>query len=69
MCHRDGVPHLMFRVGDMRKSHIIEAHVRAQIIRRKVINFISTLSHLKLGCLNFKAQHIDHAKMYRDYDH
>jgi potassium inwardly-rectifying channel subfamily J, other len=26
----------MFRVGDMRKSHIIEAHVRAQIIRRKV---------------------------------
>lgn len=38
ICHRDGVPHLMFRVGDMRKSHIIEAHVRAQIIRRKVIN-------------------------------
>jgi hypothetical protein len=26
----------MFRVGDMRKSHIIEAHVRAQIIKRKV---------------------------------
>lgn len=26
----------MFRVGDMRKSHIIEAHVRAQIIRKKV---------------------------------
>ena len=36
ICHRDGVPHLMFRVGDMRKSHIIEAHVRAQVIRRKV---------------------------------
>lgn len=36
MCHRDGVPCLMFRVADMRKSHIIEAHVRAQIIRRKV---------------------------------
>ncbi|XP_070492013.1 G protein-activated inward rectifier potassium channel 3-like isoform X2 [Chironomus tepperi] len=36
ICHRDGVPCLMFRVGDMRKSHIIEAHVRAQIIRRKV---------------------------------
>ncbi|XP_076263501.1 G protein-activated inward rectifier potassium channel 3-like isoform X2 [Rhynchophorus ferrugineus] len=34
--HRDGVPCLMFRVGDMRKSHIIEAHVRAQIIRHKV---------------------------------
>nr|CAI5819341.1 unnamed protein product [Callosobruchus analis] len=34
--HRDGVPCLMFRVGDMRKSHIIEAHVRAQLIRHKV---------------------------------
>uniref|UniRef100_A0A1Q3EZN5 Putative inwardly rectifying k+ channel protein n=1 Tax=Culex tarsalis TaxID=7177 RepID=A0A1Q3EZN5_CULTA len=36
VCHRDGVPCLMFRVGDMRKSHIIEAHVTAQIIRRKI---------------------------------
>lgn len=36
ICHRDGTPCLMFRVGDMRKSHIIEAHVRAQIIRKKV---------------------------------
>ncbi|XP_052866627.1 G protein-activated inward rectifier potassium channel 3-like [Anopheles cruzii] len=35
ICHRDGVPCLLFRVGDMRKSHIIEAHVTAQIIRRK----------------------------------
>lgn len=29
----------MFRVGDMRKSHIVEAHIRAQIIRRKVYYF------------------------------
>ncbi|XP_055547484.1 G protein-activated inward rectifier potassium channel 3 isoform X2 [Wyeomyia smithii] len=36
ICHRDGVPCLMFRVGDMRKSHIIEAHVTAQVIRRKI---------------------------------
>lgn len=36
ICHRDGVPSLMFRVGDMRKSHIIEAHVRAQLIKHKV---------------------------------
>ncbi|XP_052566461.1 G protein-activated inward rectifier potassium channel 3-like isoform X4 [Culex pipiens pallens] len=36
VCHRDGVPCLMFRVGDMRKSHIIEAHVTAQIIRRRI---------------------------------
>lgn len=36
ICHRDGVPCLMFRVGDMRKSHIIEAHVTSQIIRRKI---------------------------------
>ncbi|XP_049800395.1 G protein-activated inward rectifier potassium channel 3-like isoform X1 [Schistocerca nitens] len=36
ICQRDGFHCLMFRVGDMRKSHIVEAHVRAQIIRRKV---------------------------------
>lgn len=36
ICHRDGVPCLMFRVGDMRKSHIIEAHVRSQLIRHKI---------------------------------
>ncbi|XP_078680645.1 G protein-activated inward rectifier potassium channel 3-like isoform X1 [Branchiostoma floridae x Branchiostoma belcheri] len=30
---RDGVMCLMFRVGDLRKSHIVEAHVRAQLIR------------------------------------
>lgn len=34
--HRDGIPCLMFRVGDMRKSHIIEAHVRAQLIKHKI---------------------------------
>lgn len=43
ICHRDGVPCLMFRVGDMRKSHIIEAHVRAQIIRKKVSFFSITI--------------------------
>lgn len=43
ICHRDGVPYLMFRVGDMRKSHIIEAHVRAQIIRKKVSERHSSL--------------------------
>ncbi|XP_021935585.1 G protein-activated inward rectifier potassium channel 3-like isoform X1 [Zootermopsis nevadensis] len=36
ICQRDGRLCLMFRVGDMRKSHIVEAHVRAQLIRRKV---------------------------------
>lgn len=36
ICQRDGMLCLMFRVGDMRKSHIIEAHVRAQLIRRRV---------------------------------
>ncbi|KAJ1528100.1 hypothetical protein ONE63_008016 [Megalurothrips usitatus] len=35
VAQRDGQLCLMFRVGDMRKSHIIEAHVRAQLIRRK----------------------------------
>ncbi|RZF35424.1 hypothetical protein LSTR_LSTR006968 [Laodelphax striatellus] len=36
ICQRDGQMCLMFRVGDMRKSHIIEAHVRAQLIKKKV---------------------------------
>ncbi|CAD6220766.1 GSCOCG00011585001-RA-CDS [Cotesia congregata] len=36
ICQRDGLPCLMFRVGDMRKSHIIEAHIRAQMIKKKV---------------------------------
>lgn len=49
ICHRDGIPCLMFRVGDMRKSHIIEAHVRAQIIRRKV-------SLLLLGLQSFRRE-------------
>lgn len=38
ICQRDGELCLMFRVGDMRRSHIIEAHVRAQLIRKKVSN-------------------------------
>ncbi|CAG0878661.1 unnamed protein product [Darwinula stevensoni] len=36
ICQRDGKLILMVRVGDMRRSHIIEAHVRAQLIRRRV---------------------------------
>ncbi|XP_013169187.1 PREDICTED: G protein-activated inward rectifier potassium channel 3 isoform X5 [Papilio xuthus] len=36
ICLRDGEFCLLFRVGDIRKSHILEAHVRAQIIRKKV---------------------------------
>lgn len=36
ICQRNGQLCLMFRVGDMRKSHIIEAHVRAQMIKKKI---------------------------------
>lgn len=35
VCQRDGQLVLMFRVGDMRKSHIIGASVRAQLIRSR----------------------------------
>lgn len=35
ICQRDGELCLMFRVGDMRKSHIIGATVRAQVIRTR----------------------------------
>lgn len=36
ICQRDQKLCLIFRVGDMRKSHIVEAHVRAQLIRKRV---------------------------------
>jgi potassium inwardly-rectifying channel subfamily J, other len=36
ICQRDGELTLMFRVGDMRKSHIIGANVRAQLIKTKL---------------------------------
>lgn len=35
ICKRDGQLCLLFRVGDMRKSHIVEAHVRAIVIKRR----------------------------------
>ncbi|KAL7034114.1 hypothetical protein ACKWTF_007864 [Chironomus riparius] len=35
ICQRDGELTLMFRVGDMRKSHIIASSVRAQLIKTK----------------------------------
>lgn len=38
ICQRDGQLCLMFRVGDMRKSHIIDASIRAQMIRMRVTN-------------------------------
>jgi potassium inwardly-rectifying channel subfamily J len=36
ICHRDGVPYLMFRIVDTRKSHIVQALVRARLLRRKM---------------------------------
>ncbi|XP_013401886.1 G protein-activated inward rectifier potassium channel 3-like [Lingula anatina] len=36
ICKRDGQLCLLFRVGDMRKSHIVEAHVRAAMIKKKL---------------------------------
>lgn len=33
---RDGILCLMFRVGEMRRSHIIGAHIRAQLVKPKV---------------------------------
>lgn len=36
ICKRDGVMTLLFRVGDMRKSHIIEAHIRGILIKKRI---------------------------------
>ncbi|XP_046391502.1 G protein-activated inward rectifier potassium channel 3-like isoform X2 [Ischnura elegans] len=43
VCQRDGHLCLMFRVGDMRKSHIIGARVRAQLIRSRTTKEGETL--------------------------
>ncbi|XP_022113552.2 G protein-activated inward rectifier potassium channel 3 isoform X1 [Pieris rapae] len=45
ICQRDGELCLMFRVGDMRKSHIIGASVRAQLIRSRTTKEGEVLSH------------------------
>lgn len=53
VCLRDGKLCLMFRVGDMRKSHIIGATVSAQLIRKKttaegeIIPYYQTALNLK----------------------
>lgn len=38
ICMRDGKLCLLFRVGDMRKSHLAEAHVRLQMISKRITN-------------------------------
>lgn len=45
ICQRDGVMCLMFRIGDMRKSHIIGANVRAQLIKPKVTKEGEAIGH------------------------
>ncbi|KAJ0177285.1 hypothetical protein K1T71_007294 [Dendrolimus kikuchii] len=45
VCQRDGELSLMFRVGDLRKSHIIGASVRAQLIRSRTTKEGEILSH------------------------
>jgi hypothetical protein len=59
ICQRDGHLCLMFRVGDMRKSHIVEAHVRAQLIKRKVRYDLISRSYVRLlYCLVFKTSDV-----------
>ena len=35
MTQKDGQLYLVFRVGNIRKSHLIETHIRAQIVHAK----------------------------------
>ncbi|CAG2063200.1 unnamed protein product [Timema podura] len=53
VCQRDGQLCLMFRVGDMRKSHIIGTTVRAQMIRARTTKegelIPQSQSELRLG--------------------
>ena len=41
---RDGELNLQFRVGDMRKSHIIGANIRAQLIKTRLTKEGETMS-------------------------
>ncbi|XP_011503129.1 PREDICTED: G protein-activated inward rectifier potassium channel 3-like [Ceratosolen solmsi marchali] len=45
ICQRDGELCIMFRVGDMRKSHIIGAHIRAQLIKSRTTKEGEVLHH------------------------
>lgn len=45
ICQRDGVLCVMFRIGDMRKSHIIGANVRAQLIKPKITKEGESIGH------------------------
>ncbi|OQV13584.1 ATP-sensitive inward rectifier potassium channel 12 [Hypsibius exemplaris] len=36
ICKRDGRMHFMFRIGDMRRSHIVEAHIRVMCMKERV---------------------------------
>lgn len=45
ICQRDHRLCLMFRLGDMRKSHIIQAQVRAHLIRKRVTPEDEVLPH------------------------
>ncbi|XP_074647428.1 G protein-activated inward rectifier potassium channel 3-like isoform X2 [Tubulanus polymorphus] len=36
ICKRNGVMCLLFRVGDMRRSHIIEAHIRGALVKKQM---------------------------------
>ncbi|XP_056644913.1 ATP-sensitive inward rectifier potassium channel 12-like isoform X7 [Diorhabda sublineata] len=47
ICQREGYLCLMFRVGDMRKSHIIGASIRAQLIRAKTTKEGETLNNFQ----------------------
>lgn len=47
ICQRDRRLCLMFRVGDMRKSHIIGANVRAQLIRQRTTKEGEVLSQFQ----------------------
>lgn len=56
VCKRDNEMVLMFRVGDTRKSHIIDATVRAQLIKSRQTNEGELLAHhqteLTIGASN-----------------
>ena len=43
ICMRNGKYCLLFRIGDVRRSHLVEAHVRVMVIRKKVMLLLKTI--------------------------
>ena len=64
---RNGELYLLFRVGNMRKSHLIEAHCRAQIIHYKRVSEEGEMVQYDIEELNITTERSMRKKSF-EYD-